>query len=100
MKTTQLAILPSTSSVATPAGKAGGQSVGKHLSLASVLAVGALSANAHAAFTVPSEVTQVFVDLGTAVGTLMAAAAVLFGLIRGGTAIFKIASKFFGAAGA
>ncbi|TRX75679.1 hypothetical protein FM069_07855 [Pseudomonas mangiferae] len=92
--------MPSTSSVATPAGKAGGQSVGKHLSLASVLALGAVSVNAHAAFSVPSEVIQVFTDLGAAVGTLMAAAAMLFGLIRGGTAIFKIASKFFGAAGA
>ncbi len=49
---------------------------------------------------VPAEVTTVFTDLGTDVGTLLAAGAVLFGLIRGGTAILKISSRFFGAAGA
>ncbi len=49
---------------------------------------------------VPVEITTVFTDLGTDVGTLLAAAAVLFGLIRGGTAVLKISSRFFGAAGA
>lgn len=49
---------------------------------------------------VPAEVTAVFTSLGGDVGTLLAAAAVLFGLIRGGTAILKISSRFFGAAGA
>lgn len=62
---------------------------------------GGLVAVGDAAFAaVPTEVTTVFTTLGTDVGTLLAAAAVLFGLIRGGTAILKISSRFFGAAGA
>lgn len=64
--------------------------LGVYLATASV---GAMAA-------VPAEVTTVFTDLGSDVGTLLAAAAVLFGLIRGGTAILKISSRFFGAAGA
>ena len=59
----------------------------------------ALFATASSA-AVPAELTTVFGDLGTDVGTLAGLAAILFGLIRGGTAIFKIAAKFFGAAGA
>ena len=36
----------------------------------------------------------------TAFGVLMAAGAVLFGVIRGGVALFKIAGRIFSAAGA
>lgn len=55
---------------------------------------------AHAAITVPTEITDVFTDLGVAFATLMAAGAVLFGVIRGGIALFKLASRVFSAAGA
>ncbi|MNZ18643.1 hypothetical protein D3C78_356600 [compost metagenome] len=55
---------------------------------------------AHAAITVPTEITAVFTDLGVAFATLMAAGAVLFGVIRGGVALFKLASRVFSAAGA
>jgi len=55
---------------------------------------------AHAAITVPTEITGVFTDLATAFGVLMAAGAVLFGIIRGGIALFKLASRVFSAAGA
>ncbi|MOA63846.1 hypothetical protein D3C78_1897170 [compost metagenome] len=55
---------------------------------------------ANAAITVPPEITAVFTDLATAFGTLMAAGAVLFGIIRGGVALFKLAGRIFSAAGA
>ncbi|MNR58816.1 hypothetical protein D3C85_1799110 [compost metagenome] len=55
---------------------------------------------AHAAIDVPAEITAVFTDLATAFGVLMAAGAVLFGVIRGGVALFKLASRVFSAAGA
>lgn len=88
------------SSGVTPAGKAGGQSVGKSLVLASVLALGVTALNANAAITIPAELTEIFTDLGTAVGTFLAAGAVLFGIIRGGVALFKVAGRIFSAAGA
>lgn len=59
-----------------------------------------LTAPAHAAITVPTEITAVFTDLGTAFATLMAAGAILFGVVRGGVALFKLASRVFSAAGA
>jgi hypothetical protein len=52
------------------------------------------------AAALPKEVSDVFTSLGADVALLAAAAAVLFGLIRGGTSVLKIAGKFFGAAGA
>lgn len=64
--------------------------------LASVIAAGPASAE----ITVPTEMLTVFTDLGTAFGVLMAAGAVLFGVIRGGVALFKIAGRIFSAAGA
>ncbi|MGI2030369.1 hypothetical protein [Endozoicomonas acroporae] len=42
----------------------------------------------------------VFTQVGGYVATLMVAAATLFGLIQGGTAVFKIGRRLFGAAGA
>ncbi|EWC40843.1 hypothetical protein [Stutzerimonas stutzeri] len=68
-----------------------------------VITVGAASAvpvAANAAIEVPPEMLAVFTDLATAFGTLMAAGAVLFGVIRGGVALFKLARTMFGAAGA
>lgn len=65
-----------------------------------VAAAGLTAGAANAAITVPSELTDVFTDLGLAFGTLMAAGAVLFGIIRGGVALFKIAGRVFSAAGA
>jgi hypothetical protein len=59
-----------------------------------------LSGAASAASLVPSQIDVVFTDLGASVTALLTSAAILFGLIRGGTAVLKIASKFFGAAGA
>lgn len=70
--------------------------IDKKIAIGAALAMASSMASA----AVPTSVSDVFTSLGTDVGTLMAAAAVLFGLIRGGTAILKIASKFFGAAGA
>lgn len=65
------------------------------------VASGALTAGmANAAITVPAELLEVFVDLATAFGTIMAAGAVLFGVIRGGVALFKLAGRIFSAAGA
>lgn len=70
-----------------------------------VVALGVVSASAvpmaaNAAIEVPPEMLAVFTDLATAFGTLMAAGAVLFGVIRGGVALFKLARTMFGAAGA
>ncbi|KIZ34501.1 hypothetical protein [Stutzerimonas stutzeri] len=70
---------------------------------AAVIAVGSAAAVpmvANAAITVPPEMLEVFTDLATAFGTLMAAGAVLFGVIRGGVALFKLARTMFSAAGA
>lgn len=78
-------------------GKARG---GKIATFSMIAATAAVSASAQAAIAVPSELTDVFTDLAVAFGTLMAAGAVLFGVIRGGIALFKIASRVFSAAGA
>jgi len=70
---------------------------------AAVIAVGSAAVvpmAANAAITVPPEMLEVFTDLATAFGTLMAAGAVLFGVIRGGVALFKLARTMFSAAGA
>lgn len=81
----------------TSVGKAlGAKLAATSVVLAASLAVGA----ANAAITVPTELTDVFSDLGQAFGTLMAAGAILFGIIRGGVALFKIAGRVFSAAGA
>lgn len=82
-----------------------GTGVGKALGgkAVAVLAAGSASlmaGSAHAAIEVPPELLEVFVDLATAFGTLMAAGAILFGVIRGGVALFKIAGRVFSAAGA
>lgn len=82
-------------------GKAQGEgSVGKTMGLIGVASAALVAGSAQAAITVPPELTEVFTDLGTAFGTLVAAGAVLFGVIRGGIALFKIASRVFSAAGA
>ena len=80
-----------------------GKAQGAKLSLGAVLAIalGSMAAgSAHAAITVPTEMLDVFSDLGTAFGVLMAAGAVLFGIVRGGVALFKLAGRMFSAAGA
>ena len=53
-----------------------------------------------AGIEIPPELIQVFKDLAIAFGALMAAGAVLFGVIRGGVALFKLAGRIFSAAGA
>ena len=63
-------------------------------------AAGLTAGAANAAITIPTEITDVFTDLGLAFGTLMAAGAILFGTIRGGVALFKLAGRLFSAAGA
>lgn len=81
-------------------------SVGKALGAKGAVFSGVLAGSvatpmmANAAITVPPELLAVFVDLATAFGTLVAAGAVLFGVIRGGIALFKIAGRVFSAAGA
>lgn len=81
----------------TSVGKAlGGKAAAFSLMFATMLAAG----SANAAIAVPPEMLEVFVDLATAFGVLMAAGAVLFGVIRGGVALFKIAGRIFSAAGA
>ncbi|MDT4864273.1 hypothetical protein FQZ97_990260 [compost metagenome] len=83
-----------------------GTSVGKalgikHAVLYTVLAAAMTAGSANAAgIEVPPEMIQVFKDLALAFGTLMAAGAVLFGVIRGGVALFKLAGRIFSAAGA
>lgn len=76
------------------------RSVGKTMALIGVLSAGMTAGAAQAAITVPTELLDVFTDLGLAFATLMGAGAVLFGVIRGGIALFKIASRVFSAAGA
>lgn len=72
----------------------------KHAVLLAVVSASLTAGMAQAAITVPSEITDVFTDLGKAFGVLMAAGAVLFGVIRGGVALFKLAGRIFSAAGA
>lgn len=99
MQPTQLAaaVGRTASSEDTRVGKARGAKLAAMLTVA---AAGLTAGAANAAITVPSELTDVFTDLGLAFGTLMAAGAVLFGIIRGGVALFKIAGRVFSAAGA
>ena len=73
---------------------------GKAIAVLTVASAALTAGSAHAAITVPSELLEVFTDLGIAFGTLMAAGAILFGIIRGGVALFKIAGRVFSAAGA
>lgn len=73
---------------------------GKALALITSGAALLTAGSAHAAIEVPPELLEVFKDLAIAFGTLMAAGAVLFGVIRGGVALFKIAGRVFSAAGA
>ncbi|PWU27476.1 hypothetical protein DK254_27540 [Pseudomonas sp. RW407] len=72
----------------------------KNTAIIGVVAGSLTAGMANAAITVPPEILEVFTDLATAFGVLMAAGAVLFGVIRGGVALFKIASRIFSAAGA
>ncbi len=74
----------------------GGKAVALFLTGSAALTAG----SANAAITVPSELLDVFTDLATAFGTLVAAGAILFGVIRGTLALFKLARSVFGAAGA
>lgn len=82
----------------TSVGKALGSKIAAvtAVALASVVAAGPASA----AIEVPPALSQVFADLGDAFGELMILGAVLFGVIRGGIALFKIAGRLFSAAGA
>ena len=81
----------------TSVGKAlGGKAVALFLTGSAALTAG----SANAAITVPPELLEVFTDLATAFGTLVAAGAILFGVIRGTLALFKLARSVFGAAGA
>lgn len=99
MQKTQLAVAVghAHSSEDTRVGKARG---GKLVAMSIAAAAGMTAGAANAAITVPPEILEVFVDLATAFGTLMAAGAVLFGVIRGGVALFKLAGRLFSAAGA
>ncbi len=81
----------------TRVGKARG---GKLVAMFTVAAAGLTAGAANAAITIPTEIMDVFSDLGLAFGTLMAAGAILFGTIRGGVALFKLAGRLFSAAGA
>lgn len=99
MQKTQLAasIGQANGSNDTRVGKARG---GKVAAVVTVAAAGMTAGAANAAITVPQEMLDVFVDLATAFGTLVAAGAILFGVIRGGVALFKLAGRVFSAAGA
>ena len=99
MKQTQLAVAVghAHSSEDTRVGKARGAKLG---AMFTVAAAGMTAGAANAAISVPTEILEVFSDLATAFGTLMAAGAVLFGVIRGGVALFKLAGRLFSAAGA
>jgi hypothetical protein len=72
----------------------------KLMVMLSVVSAGMTAGAANAAIDVPQELLDVFTDLAVAFGTLVAAGAVLFGVIRGTLALFKIASRVFSAAGA
>lgn len=78
-------------------GKAQG---GKVLAILATASVAMTAGAVQAAIAVPTELTDVFTDLGTAFGVIMAAGAVLFGVIRGGVALFKLVGRVFSAAGA
>lgn len=100
MEKTQLAVSvgQANNSNGTSVGKAlGGK---KALAMLTVVSASLTAASANAAIEVPTELLSVFTDLGTAFATLMAAGAILFGVIRGGIALFKIAGRVFSAAGA
>ncbi|ANI17635.1 hypothetical protein A9C11_28230 [Pseudomonas citronellolis] len=92
------------SSEVTPAGKAGGQILAassvKTLAMLGVLSAASTAGMANAAITIPPEIMDVFTDLAVAFGSLMAAGGILFGVIRGGVALFKLAGRVFSAAGA
>ncbi|BAU76514.1 hypothetical protein [Metapseudomonas furukawaii] len=72
----------------------------KHAVLLAVLSASLSAGMANAGIEIPPELIQVFKDLAIAFGALMAAGAVLFGVIRGGVALFKLAGRIFSAAGA
>lgn len=74
--------------------------VSKPAAAVAVVSAASVPMAANAAITIPTEMLEVFTDLATAFGTLMAAGAVLFGVIRGGVALFKLARTMFSAAGA
>lgn len=74
--------------------------LGKVSAVIAISSAAALPMMANAAITVPPELLEVFTDLATAFGTLVAAGAVLFGVIRGTVALFKLAKTVFSAAGA
>jgi|SRR3990167_218627 len=99
MQKTQLAVAVGHvhSSNDTRVGKARG---GKVAAIVSTGALMATTGAAQAAITVPTEMMEVFTDLATAFGTLVAAGAILFGVIRGALALFKLAGRVFSAAGA
>ena len=48
----------------------------------------------------PNTIISIFIELGMDVALFMSFAVGLFALIRGGAAIFKVASKFLGVSGA
>lgn len=99
MQKTQLAVAVghAHTSEDTRVGQARG---GKVAAILTVAAAGMTAGAANAAIDVPAELLAVFTDLGTAFATLLAAGAVLFGVIRGGVAVFKLAGRVFSAAGA
>jgi hypothetical protein len=99
MEKTQLAVAVghATGSDVTRVGTARGA---KPVAIFTVVAAGMTAGAANAAIAVPPELTAIFTDLAVAFGVLMAAGAVLFGVIRGGIALFKIAGRVFSAAGA
>ena len=72
----------------------------KLMAMLFVVSAGMTAGAANAAIDVPPELLEVFTDLAVAFGTLVGAGAVLFGVIRGTLALFKIASRVFSAAGA
>jgi hypothetical protein len=72
----------------------------KLMAMLFVVSAGMTAGAANAAITIPTEIMDVFTDLAGAFGTLMAAGAILFGVIRGGVALFKLAGRLFSAAGA
>lgn len=98
MQQTQLAV--ATGHTHASEGTRVGKARGKLLAIITVAASSLAAGSAHAAIDVPPEIMAVFTDLAQVFGTLMAAGAVLFGVIRGGVALFKLAGRLFSAAGA
>ena len=87
--------------IAVQNGNSVGKALGiKHVVLYTVIAACMTAGMANAAIEVPQSLLDVFVDLAKAFGVLMAAGAVLFGVVRGGVALFKLAGRIFSAAGA